>query len=72
MESELKPLGVEPAFIIRHTDARILLEHAAADRNFDLASLKQTREDAERNRRHRADADAVIWAELWRMVTKRP
>jgi hypothetical protein len=26
-------------------------------------------EDAERIRRDRADADAVIWAELWRMVT---
>jgi DNA polymerase III epsilon subunit-like protein len=62
--------GVEPAFTIRHTDARILLEQAAADRNFDLARLNRAREEAERNRRHRADADALIWAELWRMVTK--
>jgi hypothetical protein len=52
--------GVEPAFIIRRTDARILLEQAAADRNFDQARLRQSREEAERNRRHRADA--LIWA----------
>jgi DNA polymerase III epsilon subunit-like protein len=62
--------GVEPAFIIRRTEARILLEQAAADRKFDLTRLNQAREEAERNRLHRADADALIWAELWRMVTK--
>src|SRR5271166_809222 len=38
--------GVEAAFTIRHTDARIVLEQAAADRNFDLARLSQAREDA--------------------------
>ena len=62
--------GVDPTFTIRRTDARTLLEQAATDRNFDLTRLNQAREEALRNRRHRADADALIWAELWRMVTK--
>ena len=63
--------GGEPAFTIRHTDACVMLEQAAAYRNFDLATLNRAREDAERIRRHRADADAAIWAELWRMVMNR-
>ncbi|WP_294542049.1 hypothetical protein [uncultured Rhodoblastus sp.] len=63
--------GVEPAFTVLHTDARVMLEQAEADRNFDLANLDQARRDAQRNRRRRADADAAIWAELWRTVTKR-
>jgi hypothetical protein len=58
--------GVEPAVVIRQTDVRILLEQAAADRNFGLARV-----GAEQNRRHRADADAAIRAELLRMVTTR-
>jgi DNA polymerase III epsilon subunit-like protein len=64
--------GVEPSFTIRRTDARLLLEQAAADRDFDQARLHQAREKAEQNRRHRAEADALIWAELWRMVMQRP
>ena len=52
--------GVKPAFTIHRTEAKILLEQAAADRNFDLTLLNKARDEAERNRRHRADADALI------------
>jgi hypothetical protein len=60
--------GVDPTFTLRRMDANVLLERAIADRGFDLARYRRVKEEAERHRRHRAKADALVWATLWRMV----
>ena len=57
--------GVDPTFTLRRMDANVLLERAIADRGFDLARYRRVKEEAER---HRAEADALVWATLWRMV----
>ncbi|QQR68376.1 MAG: hypothetical protein IPI58_05840 [Alphaproteobacteria bacterium] len=61
---------VEPAFVFRRMDADILLAQMVAARGLDLDRYRQAREQAEHARRHRAEADALLWAELWRWVTE--
>jgi len=60
--------GMEPTFTIRRTLAPALVEQTALDRGFDLARLRDAQIQAELNRRHRAEEDALLWARLWRMV----
>lgn len=70
LEQMFDAAGVEPTFIIRRTLAPVLLEQAAVALNGDLTRLRQAGEKAEQSRRHRAEADAVIWAQLWRMLIR--
>jgi hypothetical protein len=60
--------GVDPAFTMRRMDANVLLERAIAERGLDLARYRRVKEEAERHRSHRAEADALVWATLWQMV----
>lgn len=60
--------GVEPAFTISPTPTRALLETIARRRNFDPIRFQQRWDDARQNRRHRADADALTYARLWRLI----
>lgn len=62
--------GIEPSFTVRQTGADYLLEKAVAERNFDVRRYREVRDEAEQNRRHRAQADALLWAQLWRMVVQ--
>jgi hypothetical protein len=62
--------GFEPTFIIRRTDARILISQAAADRGLDEAAYARAKALAAEMapRRHRAEADARHLAVLWHIV----
>lgn len=60
--------GIEPSFTVRQTSADYLLEKAVAERNFDVRRYREARGEAEQNRRHRAQVDALFWAQLWRTV----
>lgn len=61
-------VGVQPEFTVRRTLAPTVLERIAIERNFDLARLTKMRAEAEGNRRHRAEEDALLWARLWKAV----
>jgi len=60
--------GIEPTFTIRRTLAPTLLTQAAALQGFDAARLREAQAKLESTRLHRAEADALIWAQLWQMV----
>lgn len=62
--------GIEPSFFVRQTSAYTLLEKAVADRKFDRSRYRMAVDEAEQIRRHRAEADARMWAQLWLMITK--
>jgi hypothetical protein len=62
--------GVDPCFTIRRMDANVLLEPSALERNFDLARYRRAKGEAEQERRHRAESDALMWAHLWLMLTE--
>jgi len=60
----------EPTFLIRRTDARVLISQAAADRGLDEAAYAGAKALATKMapRRHRAEADARHLALLWNIV----
>ena len=62
--------GIEPSFFVRQTSADTLREKAVADRKFDRSRYRMAVDEAEQIRRHRAEADARMWAQLWLMITK--
>lgn len=64
--------GLEPAFMVRRTDARILISQAAVDRGLDDAAYGRARVLAAEMapRRHRAEADARHLAVLWNIVAR--
>jgi hypothetical protein len=64
--------GLDPAFTVRRTDARILISCTAADRRMDEARYARAEAlAAERApRRHRAEADARHLAVFWNIVTR--
>jgi hypothetical protein len=62
--------GVEPSFFVRQTSADALLEKTVAEVKFDMTRYRTALGEAEQNRRHRAKADALMWAHLWRMVVQ--
>jgi DNA polymerase III epsilon subunit-like protein len=62
--------GIEPSFLVRQTSADTLLEKTVTDRKFDRSRYRKAADEAEQNRRHRAEADARMWAQLWQMITK--
>jgi len=62
--------GIEPSFVVRQTSADTLLEKAVADRKFDRSRYRMAVDEAEQIRRHRAEADARMWAQLWRRVVQ--
>ena len=60
--------AVKPAFGVSSTPVRILLENLARERNFDPVQLQRAWNEARRNRRHRADAAALVYAQLWSRI----
>ncbi len=62
--------GLEPTFIIRRTDARVLISQVAGDRGFDEAAYARAKAKAMdlAPRRHRAEPDARHLAVLWNMI----
>lgn len=62
--------GIEPTFVVRRTDARILISQAAADRGLDEAAYARVKILAAKMapRPHRAEADARHLALLWNMI----
>ncbi len=62
--------GIEPSFCVRQTSADALLEKTVTDRKFDRSRYRKAADEAEQSRRHRAEADARMWAELWLMITR--
>ncbi|ULO23107.1 hypothetical protein [Methylocystis sp. SB2] len=62
--------GIEPSFCVRQTSADALLEKTVTDRKFDMAQYRMALNEAEQSRRHRAESDARMWAQLWLMITK--
>jgi hypothetical protein len=66
--------GLRPAFTIRRTHADVLTSQLAAELGWDSASYEVAKAEAEHisPRTHRAEADALHWAVLWRMISKGP
>jgi hypothetical protein len=62
--------GFEPDFTVRRTDARVLCQHAAAERGLSVAALGGIFADAGllSPRTHRAEPDARFWATVWRGI----
>lgn len=62
--------GLEPTFIVRKTDARVLISQRAAERGLDDAAYARARALATElaPRRHRAEADARHLAVLWNII----
>jgi hypothetical protein len=62
--------GCEPTFMIRRTDAWVLISQVTADRGLDEAAYASAKALAAEMapRRHRAEADARHLAVLWRIV----
>ncbi|HEY5046432.1 MAG TPA: hypothetical protein VII49_00240 [Rhizomicrobium sp.] len=63
--------GEDPAFLLRRTDANIVIAAFARSQGVGDAALAEVRKEAERRspRTHRAEADARFWAELWLMLS---
>ena len=61
--------GIDPSFIVRRTDANVLLEQTVLNRNFGLARYGRAKVQTEKMRCHRAEADSLVWAHLWKRVT---
>jgi hypothetical protein len=66
--------GDHPAFIIRRTDANVLIAEHATQFGWEGRSLERVRDEALQlaPRMHRAEADARHLAQLWLMVGKEP
>lgn len=62
--------GIEPAFCVCQTSADALLEKTVTNRKFDREQYRIALDEAEQSRRHRAESDARMWAQLWLMITK--
>ncbi|WP_424363129.1 hypothetical protein [Methylocystis parvus] len=60
--------GSDPSVTIRRTSADRLLEQAVLAHKFESHRYLHALSQAEQNRQHRAHADALQWARLWRMV----
>lgn len=62
--------GLEPTFIVRKTDARILISERAADRGLNEAVYARAKALVAElaPRRHRAEADARHLAVLWNII----
>lgn len=60
--------GSDPTFTPRRTSADRLLQQAVVEHKFESRRYQEELRQAERNRRHRAHADALQWARLWRTV----
>ncbi len=63
-----KVAGVEPTFTVSLIPTRALLGGMAEERGFDPARFEKLWEEARQQRRHRADADARAYAEIWRQI----
>lgn len=64
--------GLEPTFLVRRTDARVLISRVAGDRGLDEAAYARAKAKAAdlAPRRHRAEADARHLAVLWNIVAR--
>ncbi len=64
--------GLEPTFLVRRTDARVLISRVAGDRGLDEAAYARAKAKAVAlaPRRHRAEPDARHLAVLWNIVAR--
>lgn len=64
--------GIEPTFIVRKTDATVLISRVAGDRGLDEAAHARAKAKAAdlAPRLHRAEADARHLAVLWDIVSR--
>ncbi len=60
--------GLEPEFVVRRTDAPVLIKTLASDRALYVEAKRQALRLAPPI--HRAEADARHWAVLWAIVTR--
>jgi hypothetical protein len=61
--------GITPSFTVRRMDTNVLLEQTVLNRNFDLKKYREAKTDADQRRPHRAEADSILWAQLWLTIS---
>ncbi|MGO8739736.1 3'-5' exonuclease [Rhodoblastus sp.] len=68
LEQLFEAAGIEPTFTVSAEPTRTFLEILAEQRNFEPGKFQTLWDQVRLERRHRADADALAHAKLWRFI----